>query len=188
MASSGGVMMTKKKNVVLILTDQERAAGAFESEGMAAFRAEHLVQHQRLAKGGVSFLQHRIASSACVPSRASIFTASPPWAHGIGQTDGFAKLAADRRMQAGARGGRTGDPGPPPRRRASTPYFGKWHLSHDEDEEEQRRHHEGLRPWFRRVDGSRGGADPRNSGLQRDKRSRRPSLSSTSEPSRGGSS
>ena len=41
------------------------------------------------------------SSSAVVfaPSRASIFTGLSPWAHGIGQTDGFAKLAADRRMR-----------------------------------------------------------------------------------------
>ena len=91
--------MNERTNVILILTDQERAPGKFESAGMTAFRATQLVHHNRLASTGVTFAEHRIASSACVPSRASIFTGLSPWAHGIVQTDGFAKLADDGKMK-----------------------------------------------------------------------------------------
>ena len=124
------------KNIVLILTDQERDSGPYESSGMASFRASQLPARSKLFAEGVRFTQHRINTCACVPSRVSLFTGYSPWVHGIHQTDGFAKLHDDpdidwlspdyiptlgHRFQAHG---------------WDTVYFGKWHLSyvnlHDE--------------------------------------------------------
>ena len=129
--------MNQSRNIVLILTDQERDAGAYESEGMASFRASQLPARLRLFSEGLRFRQHRINTAACVPSRVSIFTGYSPWEHGVHQTDGFAKLhddpdihwlPPDRVPTLGHRFQAHG---------WDTAYFGKWHLSyanlHDED-------------------------------------------------------
>ena len=115
-------------NVVLILTDQQRA-GAYDTEGLRAFQAEQLPHQNALRANGINFEQHRIVSSACVPSRASIFTGRPVAEHGVFNTDGFAK-------QSGDAGLRWLNPSEHPtlghRARArglKTAYFGKWHLS-----------------------------------------------------------
>jgi choline-sulfatase len=87
--------MVGRPNVVLILTDEERSGGSFESKGAATWRANALPHHSRLSREGVTFSQHRCSSTACAPSRASIFTGLSLWTHGISQTDGFAKIEGD---------------------------------------------------------------------------------------------
>ena len=117
------------QNILLVLTDEERAAGPYEGTGFSAAR-QQLRSQQRLAKTARHFCQHRISSSACVPSRASMLTGYSPWVHGVTQTDGMAKLADDQRMcwlpadgspTVGHRFRRQG---------FETAYIGKWHLSH----------------------------------------------------------
>ena len=117
-------------NLVLILTDQQRDVGPYESEDMQAFRERELTGFRRLCERGVRFTQHRINSSACAPSRASLLTGYAPWVHGVTQTDGLAKRHDDPAQQW------------LPARRVPTlghrfqaagwesVYFGKWHLSH----------------------------------------------------------
>ena len=126
---------SKPKNIVLILTDQQRDAGPFESESMQAFRQRELHGFNRLCERGVRFTQHRINSSACAPSRASLFTGYSTWVHGVTQTDGFAKLHDDPAVQwlPSARVPTLGH-----RFQAAgweSVYFGKWHLSHADIED-----------------------------------------------------
>ena len=116
-------------NVVLILTDQQRATGPYDSEGMRAFHRQYLPHQNALRAAGWNFDQHRIVSSACVPSRASLFTGLPAATHGVFNTDGFAK-------QDGDAGLHWLDPDTHPTLGhyartlgIKTAYLGKWHLS-----------------------------------------------------------
>ena len=84
----------------------------------------------RLIREGLEFHNHYTGSTACAPSRATLFTGHYPSLHGVKSTDGLAKLATDVQMQwldpdvvptmghwfqaAGYR----------------TYYRGKWHISH----------------------------------------------------------
>lgn len=118
------------QNIVVILTDQERDSGAFESGGMASFREGCLPARSRLFSEGIRFSQHRVSTSACVPSRVSLFTGYSPWQHGVMQTDGFAKYHDDPDLNW-----------LPPKKFPTlghrfqahgweSVYFGKWHLSY----------------------------------------------------------
>jgi arylsulfatase A-like enzyme len=151
-------------NIVLIVTDEERSGGGFESTGFSSFRKHFLPNHDILSSQGKSFQQHRCASTACTPSRACMFTGLPVWTHGVSQTDGLAKLGEDPLMVSL-------DPIRGPRTLGhhfqelgyETIYVGKWHLSHIDSE--------GLEPFgFGKewIGPEPHGADPRNSGLSRD--------------------
>ena len=121
--------MSAPLNALILVTDQERAPGDFEGPEFADFRREHLPTRQRAIRRGVSFAEHRIVTSACVPSRASMFTGQPPSVHGVWQTDGFGKRARDPAMcwlspegtPTLGRWARDAD--------VEAAYLGKWHLS-----------------------------------------------------------
>lgn len=87
-----------RPNILLILTDEERQAPAYENEALAAFRANHLPGRQALRNNALVFNNHYIGSSACVPSRATLFTGHYPSLHGATQTGGVAKDSFDREM------------------------------------------------------------------------------------------
>ena len=175
-------------NILLVLTDQQQDLRAHDGSDLQRFADAHLTHQTKLAEKGTRFAQHRIAASACVPSRASIFTGKSPWVHGVSQTDGLAKLATDPEMT-------WLDPNKHQTlghlfREAGylTPYFGKWHLSHanlhnaekpvpDSDEagkarlsalyrQSQPLETYGFQDW---VGPEPHGADPLNAGLNRDK-------------------
>lgn len=114
---------------MVLLTDQQRAAGPYDSEGMRTFQENHLPHQNALRASGWTFEQHRIVSSACVPSRASLFTGVPAATHNVFNTDGFAKQDDDAGLQwldpqqHTTLGHRAQDLG------VKTAYLGKWHLS-----------------------------------------------------------
>lgn len=123
-------MTTKKPNILVILTDQQRFPPVYENEDLKRFRREVLKGEQSLHDTGVSFNRHYTMSAACTPSRASLLTGQYPSLHGVTQTDGLGKdpdgpemawLAADTVPTLGdwfrAGGYRTF-------------YKGKWHASH----------------------------------------------------------
>ncbi|MEC8050267.1 MAG: sulfatase-like hydrolase/transferase [Myxococcota bacterium] len=118
------------KNIIVLLTDQQRDAGPYESTGMGAFRRDELHGFNALCARGTRFTQHRINASACAPSRASMLTGYSPWVHGVTQTDGFAKryddpaqiwLPPNKVPTLGHRFQAAG---------WQSVYIGKWHLSH----------------------------------------------------------
>jgi arylsulfatase A-like enzyme len=119
-----------RPDVVLILTDQERAAPPYEDEALRAWRAQALPARRWFDEHGVSFTRHYTGSLACVPSRPTLFTGHHPDVHGVTQTDGLGKDADDSAM-------RWLPPGSVPTlgnwfRAAGydTHYEGKWHISH----------------------------------------------------------
>src|SRR3954447_5183567 len=85
--------MTRRPNVLVILTDQQQHPPPYESEELAAFRREHLAGVERLRQSGVSFRHHYPMAAACAPSRASLLTGHYPSLHGVTQTDGVGKSA-----------------------------------------------------------------------------------------------
>lgn len=122
--------MSERPDVVVILTDQERAAPPYESDELRAWRARALPGQRWFDENAVRFDRHYTGSLACVPSRPTIFTGQYPDVHGVTQTDGLGKMADDHRM-------RWLRPGEVPTlgnwfRAAGydTHYDGKWHISH----------------------------------------------------------
>jgi arylsulfatase A-like enzyme len=117
-------------NVLVIMTDEERYAPPYETAEVAAFRRTQMPSRERLRDGGLEFHRHYAGSTACVPSRATLFTGQYPSLHGVSQTDGVAKQASDPGMG-------WLDPDEVPTLgdwfRAGgyeTHYRGKWHVSH----------------------------------------------------------
>jgi len=117
-------------DVIIVMTDQERAAPPYESASIAEWRRSTLTGAQWFADHGVSFGRHYTGSLACVPSRPTIFTGQYPDVHGVTQTNGLGKMEDDARM-------RWLRPGEVPTLghwfRAGgydTTYVGKWHITH----------------------------------------------------------
>jgi arylsulfatase A-like enzyme len=118
-----------RPNFLIVMTDQERYPPPYENGALARFRRT-LEGHERVREGGAELHRHYAASTACVPSRTSLFTGQYPSLHGAAHTDGLAKSAHDPAISwldrdtvptmgdwfraAGYR----------------TEYRGKWHISH----------------------------------------------------------
>ena len=122
--------MTDQPDVIILLTDQERAAPHYETDQLREWRRRALPGAQWFVDHGVSFEHHYTGSLACVPSRPTLFTGQFPDVHGVTQTDGLGKMHDDSRM-------RWLRPGEVPTlghwfRAAGydTHYDGKWHMSH----------------------------------------------------------
>ena len=97
---------------------------------MTKFRRDQLTARESLREVGLEFHRHYAGSTACVPSRATLFTGQYPSLHGVSQTDGTAKKNTDPNMG-------WLDPDSVPTLgdwfRAGgyeTHYRGKWHVSH----------------------------------------------------------
>jgi arylsulfatase A-like enzyme len=119
-----------RRDVVILMTDQERAAPPYESDEIIAWRASALPGRRWFDEHGVSFVYHYTGSLACVPSRPTMFTGHYPDVHGVTQTDGLGKDPDDSGM-------RWLRPGEVPTlghwfRAAGfdAHYIGKWHLTH----------------------------------------------------------
>jgi arylsulfatase A-like enzyme len=117
-------------NILVIMTDEERYPPPYEGETLARFRREQLGARQHLRDGGLEFHRHYAGSTACLPSRTTLFTGQYPSLHGGTNTDGVAKKASDPSMG-------WLDPNSVPTLgdwfRAGgyeTHYRGKWHISH----------------------------------------------------------
>ena len=122
--------MTDRPDIVIVMTDEERAIPPYESPDVLGWRQRTLTGRRWFDENGVSFTRHYTGSLACVPSRPTIFTGQYPDLHGVTQTDGIGKMYDDSRM-------RWLRPGEVPTlgnwfRAAGydTFYDGKWHISH----------------------------------------------------------
>jgi len=119
-----------RPDIIVILTDEERAAPSYENSQITDWRSENLSGRRWFTDHGVDFRHHYVASLACVPSRPCLLTGQYPDVHGVSQTDGLGKTASDSRM-------RWLRPDEVPTMghwfRAAgydTHYDGKWHVSH----------------------------------------------------------
>jgi arylsulfatase A-like enzyme len=123
-------MSTPRPNVLVIMTDEERYPPPYEDEATAEFRRTQLPARQHLLDTSFQLHRHYVGSTACLPSRATLFTGQYPSLHGVTNTDGLAKSAVDPAMT-------WLDPDTVPTMgdwfRAAgyrTHYRGKWHISH----------------------------------------------------------
>ncbi len=119
-------------NFLIITTDEERFPPPYENEAARKYRLENDVVGQELRSHGIEFLRHYIASTACAPSRTTLYTGQYPSLHGVSQTPGGGKKPIDSDMY-------WLDPNTVPTLGEyfreggyQTHYCGKWHLS-DED-------------------------------------------------------
>jgi arylsulfatase A-like enzyme len=122
--------MTDRPDIVIVMTDEERAIPPYEARDVVEWRQRTLTGQRWFDEHGISFTRHYTGSLACVPSRPTIFTGQYPDLHGVTQTDGLGKMFDDSRM-------RWLRPGEVPTlgnwfRAAGydTHYDGKWHISH----------------------------------------------------------
>ncbi|MCE9687215.1 sulfatase-like hydrolase/transferase [Shewanella sp. AS16] len=122
----------KQPNFLIITTDEERFPPPYENPEAKAYRLKNSLCLGQMRQSGIEFINHNAASTACAPSRTSIYTGQYPSLHGVSQTPGIGKSSFDQNMfwlepntvptmgswfrQAGYQ----------------TYYRGKWHLS-DED-------------------------------------------------------
>ncbi len=116
--------------MLVIMTDEERYPPPYEGGSLARFRREQLGARQSIRDGGLEFHRHYAGSTACLPSRTTLFTGQYPSLHGGTNTDGLAKTHSDPAMG-------WLDPNSVPTLgdwfRAGgyeTHYRGKWHVSH----------------------------------------------------------
>lgn len=121
-----------RPNILLIMTDEERYPPPYESDDVRAFRATQLPARESIRSRGLEFHRHYAGSTACTPSRATLFTGQYPSLHGVRATSGVAKQNEDPAMG-------WLDPNSVPTLgdwfRAGgyrTHYRGKWHVSHAE--------------------------------------------------------
>jgi arylsulfatase A-like enzyme len=119
----------ERPNILLIMTDEERYPPPYESDDVRRFRASQLPARESIRSQGLEFHRHYAGSTACTPSRATLFTGQYPSLHGVRSTDGTAKQHTDPGMQ-------WLDPDSVPTLgdwfRAGgyrTHYRGKWHVS-----------------------------------------------------------
>jgi len=122
--------MTSRPDIVIIMTDEERAIPPYESADVLAWRERVLTGRRWFDENGVTFNRHYTGSLACVPSRPTIFTGQYPDLHGVTQTDGIGKAYNDSRMrwlrqhEVPTLGNWFRAAG------YDTHYDGKWHISH----------------------------------------------------------
>lgn len=120
----------QRPDIVIVMTDEERAIPPYESGAVLAWRERVLTGRRWFDEHGVSFTRHYTGSLACVPSRPTIFTGQYPDLHGVTQTDGIGKVYNDSRMRW-LRRGEVPTLGNWFRAAGyDTHYDGKWHISH----------------------------------------------------------
>ena len=85
----------KRPNILFMIVDEERFPTVYETEALREWREKNLKTQELLRNKGMTFLNHYIGSTACSPSRATLFTGQYPSLHGVTQTTGVAKGAFD---------------------------------------------------------------------------------------------
>ncbi|MBU8813900.1 sulfatase-like hydrolase/transferase [Mycolicibacterium goodii] len=122
--------MTDRPDIVILMTDEERAVPPYESSSVLAWRERVLTGRRWFDEHGVNFTRHYTGSLACVPSRPTMFTGQYPDLHGVTQTDGLGKRYDDSRLRW-LRRGEVPTLGNWFRAAGyDTHYDGKWHISH----------------------------------------------------------
>ncbi len=122
--------MSDRPDIVIVMTDEERAVPPYESDELLAWRQQTLTGRRWFDEHGVNFTRHYTGSLACVPSRPTIFTGQYPDLHGVTQTDGIGKRFDDSRLRW-LRAGEVPTLGNWFRAAGyDTHYDGKWHISH----------------------------------------------------------
>lgn len=123
-------MTPRRPDIVIVMTDEERATPPYECSALHTWRDRTLSGRRWFDQHGVSFVRHYTGSLACVPSRPTIFTGHYPDVHGVTQTDGIGKAHDDSRLRW-LRRGEVPTLGNWFRAAGyDTHYDGKWHISY----------------------------------------------------------
>lgn len=85
----------RKPNFLIIIVDEERYPPIYENEEIREWRKENLITQDLLSQNGMEFQRHYVGSTACSPSRGTLFTGQYPSLHGVTQTTGLAKGSFD---------------------------------------------------------------------------------------------
>lgn len=88
----------KRPNFLIILVDEQRYPTIYENEEIKAWRKNKLFSEHFLKKHGLKFNNHYAGSTACSPSRGTLYTGQYPSLHGVSQTNGVAKKDFDSDM------------------------------------------------------------------------------------------
>ena len=120
----------ERPDVIIVMTDEERAIPPYETSEVRTWRQRTLAGQRWFDENGVSFTRHYTGSLACVPSRPTIFTGQYPDLHGVTQTDGIGKVFNDSRMRWLRRGEVPTLGNWFTAAGYDTHYDGKWHISH----------------------------------------------------------
>ncbi len=88
-------MKRRQPNILFLMVDEERFPSVYETKELQEWRKENLVAQELLRKNGMEFLNHYAGSTACSPSRATLYTGQYPSLHGVTQTPGAAKGSFD---------------------------------------------------------------------------------------------
>lgn len=122
----------ERPNFLVILVDEERYAPIYEHPEIREWRRQNLVTQQLLKCHSLEFHRHYIGTTACCPSRATLFTGHYPSLHGVSQTVGIAKESFDSNMfwldrnTVPTMGDYFREAG------YQTHYIGKWHISNED--------------------------------------------------------
>jgi arylsulfatase A-like enzyme len=84
--------------ILVVTTDQERDPPPYETATVNLFRRNHLTARESLRQDGFELHRRYAGSTACLPSRATLFTGQQPSVHGASQTDVIAKKNTDSDM------------------------------------------------------------------------------------------
>ena len=85
----------KRPNILFLIVDEQCYPPCYEADALKEWRKENLIAQEILREKGLSFQNHYIGSTACSPSRTTLFTGHYPSLHGVTQTTGAAKGAFD---------------------------------------------------------------------------------------------
>lgn len=85
----------RRPNFLILMVDEERYPPVYETPEIKAWRKKNLLAQELLRDHGLEFKRHYAGTTACAPSRATLFTGQYPSLHGVSQTSGVAKSAFD---------------------------------------------------------------------------------------------
>ncbi|WP_153730429.1 sulfatase-like hydrolase/transferase [Sporosarcina obsidiansis] len=85
----------KQPNILFLMVDQDRFPPVYETKELQKWRRKNLVAQELLQRNGMTFLNHYAGSTACSPSRTTLYTGQYPSLHGVTQTPGAAKGSFD---------------------------------------------------------------------------------------------
>lgn len=80
----------RRLNFLFFIVDEQRFPTVYEDEKLKKWCEENLITQNLLRKNGLEFLNHYIGSTACSPSRATLYTGQYPSLHGLTKTIGGA--------------------------------------------------------------------------------------------------
>jgi len=88
----------EQPNFLVFLVDEERYPPLYENAEIKEWRKQNLITQELLKSHSIEFHSHYVGSTACSPSRATLFTGHYPSLHGVSQTTGIAKEPFDSDM------------------------------------------------------------------------------------------